>query len=215
MSQAKKSRYHSPVREQQAAQTRDRVATAAAELFVRHGYGPTSVSAVARHADVSAQTVYNTFGTKAALLKAAYDVTLVGDTEPVPLAERADVRALYAETDPTTFLLGYAALGRRVLDRVGPLMLQIAAGAAAGDPDLIERRAVTDRERLVGTTMVARRVAELGGLSAQRSIEGARDRIWTLNSAEVWHLLTGTLGWGGDDYQAWIGEAMCAAVLSR
>ncbi len=213
MSQPKK--YRSPTRERQAAQTRARVATAAAELFVGQGYAPTSVSAVARHADVSAQTVYNTFGTKAALLKAAYDVTLVGDAEPVPLAERPEVRALYAETDPPRFLLGYAALGRRVLDRAGPLMLQIAAGAAAGDPDLIEHRAVTDRERLAGTTMVARRVAELGGLAAHLSIDGARDRIWTLNSAEVWHLLTGALGWGGDDYQAWIGEAMCAAVLAR
>lgn len=215
MSQVNRRGYHSPARDRQAAQTRASVATAAAELFARAGYAPTSVNAVARHADVSAQTVYNTFGTKAALLKAAYDVTLVGDAEPVPLAERPEVRALYAETDPAAFLYSYAALGRRVLDRAGSLMLQIAAGAAAGEPDLVEHRAVTDHERLMGTTMVARRVSELGGLAATLSVEGARDRIWTLNSAEVWHLLTGTLGWSGDDYQAWIGEAMCAAVLAR
>jgi hypothetical protein len=29
------------------------------------------------------------------------------------------------------------------------------------------------------------------------------------------HLLTATLGWSGEDYQDWIGEAMCDAVLVR
>ena len=43
-------------------------------------------------------------------------------------------------------------------------MLQIAAGAAGGEPDLVEHQRVTDAERLVGTGMVVRRVAELGAL---------------------------------------------------
>ena len=42
-------------------------------------------------------------------------------------------------------------------------MLQIAAGAAGGDPDLVEHERVTDAERLAGTGMVVQRVVELGG----------------------------------------------------
>jgi hypothetical protein len=60
---------------------------------------------------------------------------------------------------------------------------------------------------------VAQRLDALDALAPAVSVESARDRIWTLNSVEVWHLLTGTLGWSGDDYQEWIGEAMCAATL--
>jgi AcrR family transcriptional regulator len=182
--------------------------------FHADGYAATTVAAVARDASVSAQTVYNTFGTKAALLKAAYDMTLAGDDDPVPLAERPEVRALYAETDASRFLRGYAALGRTVVERVGPLMLLIAAGADAGDPDLVALRDTTDSERLVGTSMVVAKVADLGALDPALTRDAARDRIWTLNSVQVWHLLTAGRGWSGDEYAAWIGDAMCAAILA-
>ena len=111
MNTSARREYRSELRSQQADQTRARVAQAAAGLFVRDGYAATSINAVARAAGVSAQTVYNIFGTKAAVLKAAYDIALVGDADPVPLAERADVRALYADPDPVRFLRGYARLG--------------------------------------------------------------------------------------------------------
>lgn len=207
--------YTSPTRERQARETRSAVLRAAAALFVTPGYAATSVAAVARHAGVSAQTVYNAFGTKPGLLKAAYDVVLAGDDEPVPLAQRPEVRRLYALDDPVRFLHGYAALGRTVLDRVAPLLLQIAAGAAAGDPDLVEHQRVTDAERLLGTTAVVGKVVDLGALAPGLTPERARDRVWTLNAVHVWHLLTAVRGWSGEEYQEWIGDAMCAAVLAR
>ncbi len=212
-SNSRPRRYASPLRTEQATTTRRQITRTAAQLFTTSGYAATSIAEVARRSGVSAQTVYNTFGSKPALLKAAYDITLAGDAEEVPLAARPEVRQLYAGTDAESFLRGYARLGRTLLDRVGPLMLQIAAGATAGDPDLVALRRTTDQERLVGTTMVARRVAELGALPPGLSVESARDRIWTLNSVEVWNLVTRTLGWTGEQYQDWIGEAMCAAAL--
>ena len=216
MSQAKRSgtrTYTSPVRSEQADATRSRVVRVADARFRADGYAATSVAAVARDAGVSSQTVYNVFGTKSALLKAAYDVAIVGDDDPVPLAERPDVRALYAEPDPAVFLRGYAAFGRHVAERIGPLALQISAGASAGDADLVRLRDATNAERLVGTGMVAQRVADLGALAPGLSVEAARDRIWTLNSIEVWHLLTALRGWSGDEYAAWVGDAMVAAAL--
>lgn len=201
------------MRDEQAALTRRRVVAAAVARFHADGYGATTVAAIARDAGVSAQTVYNAFGTKAALLKAAYDVTLAGDDDEVPLAERPEVRALRAETDPAALLRGYAALGRSLLDRVGPLMLLIASGADGGEADLVELRDTTDNERLRGTSMVVARLADLGGLAPSLTPDAARDRLWTLNSVQVWHLLTADRGWSGEEYTAWIGDAMCAAVL--
>lgn len=206
-------RYDASSRERQAARTRQQIARVAVEQFVAHGYATTSVAAVARAAGVSAQTVYNGFGTKAALLKEGYDLVLAGDDADVPLGERPEVRALYAEPDPAAFLRGYARLGRSLLDRVGTLAVQIGAGALAGDADLVAMRATTDQERLVGTGMVVRRLAELGALSPGLDHEMARDRLWTLNSAEVWHLLTVTRGWSGEAYEDWVGQAMADAVL--
>jgi AcrR family transcriptional regulator len=206
--------YRAGVRAEQAAATRTRVAASAADLFAREGYSVTTVADVARAAGVSGQTVYNAFGTKAALLKAAYDLTLAGDDQDVPLAERPEVRALYAQTDAAAFLRGYADLGRSLLERLAPLLLQVHGGAAAGDPDLVALVGTTDAERLVGTGMVARRVDDLGALRPGLTVEQARDRIWTLNSVEVWHLCVDRRGWTPREYADWVGEQMCAAVLA-
>ena len=172
------------------------------------------MAAVADRAGVSVQTLYNIFGAKSALLKQVYDVALVGDDEPVPLADRPAVRALYAQTDPREFLYGYARLGRELMDRLGTFILVLAAGAAAGDEDLVAHLATTDAERLTGTEMAARRIAELGALRDGLDVERARDSLWTLNSVGVWELLTQRRGWSSEQYERWVGEAMCAAVLA-
>jgi len=51
--------------------------------------------------------------------------------------------------------------------------------------------------------------ARCGGLSVERG----RDAIWTLNSVEVWSLLTEQRGWSAEEYEEWVGRAMADAVL--
>jgi AcrR family transcriptional regulator len=204
--------YTSPLRAEQARQTRRRILDAAAGLLLERGYAATTMSAVAAAAGVSAQTVYKVFGSKPALVKQLYDVTLVGDDEPVPFGERPEVRAAYAETDPRRFLAAYAGLGRLLLDRLGPLLRVLLAGARSGEPDLLAFVDTVNAERLAGTTMVARRLAEIGGLRPGLSVERARDAIWTLNSVEVWSLLTEQRGWSAAEYEEWVGRAMADAV---
>src|ERR1700749_639870 len=55
------------LRERKKARTRQAIADAAARLFAEHGYEQVAVSEVAREAEVSEQTVYNYFQTKAHL----------------------------------------------------------------------------------------------------------------------------------------------------
>ncbi len=61
---------------EQARLTQRRIVDAAHRLFVEQGYGPTTMAAAAAAAGVSAQTVYNAFGSKPALLKRVYDIVL-------------------------------------------------------------------------------------------------------------------------------------------
>src|SRR5215469_13318125 len=61
--------YSSPLRLRQSADTRQRITTAALELFTEHGFGAT-ITAIAERAGVAPQTIYATFGTKGAILKA-------------------------------------------------------------------------------------------------------------------------------------------------
>ena len=50
---------------------RQQILTAATELFTEQGYASTSMSIIAKHADVSKQTVYSHFGSKDELFSAA------------------------------------------------------------------------------------------------------------------------------------------------
>jgi AcrR family transcriptional regulator len=206
--------YDSPLRREQARQTQRRIVEAAYRLLLAHGYAATTMAGVAAEAGVSAQTVYKAFGTKAALVKRVYDVTLVGDDEPVPLAEREDVLAAYEGLDPRALLAWYADLGRTLLDRLGPLLTVILAGARAGEEELAEFLATVNGERLRGTAMAAHRLDELGALRPGMSVEEARDLIWTLNSLEVWDLLVNQRGWTPEAYSAWVGRAMADGVLA-
>jgi AcrR family transcriptional regulator len=206
--------YDSPLRREQARQTQSRIVDAAYRLLLDQGYAATTMAGVAAAAGVSAQTVYKAFGTKAALVKRVYDVTLVGDDDPVPLAEREDVKAAYQNPDPRATLLWYADLGRTLMERLAPLLTVIASGANAGEPELVELTATMNRERLHGTTLMAERIDELGALRPGLSVDEARDVLWTLNSLEVWDLLVTERGWTPRAYAAWVGRAMADGVLA-
>ncbi len=55
-------------RQQQAEDTRDRIADAARKLFGSAGYGSTSIEAIAAEAGVAVRTVYSAFGSKREIL---------------------------------------------------------------------------------------------------------------------------------------------------
>jgi AcrR family transcriptional regulator len=197
----------------QARQTELAVVDAARRLFITNGYASTTIAGVARAAGVSAQTVYKAFGTKAALLKRVYDVTLAGDAEPVPLVDRPEFAAVRNATDGPTLLRAYAHVGRVLHERLGPLVTALHEGAAAGSPDLRDFAATVDRERLAGTGGVVARLAELGDLRAGLPVERARDALWTLNGVQVWQMLTRERGWSADEYETWLGDVIVAALV--
>jgi len=87
-------RYSSGLRQQQARQTREQVLAASSALFEESGWAGTTVSAIATRAGVAVETVYSGFGSKKQVLRAVVDFAVVGDAEPVPLAEREVFTAL-------------------------------------------------------------------------------------------------------------------------
>src|SRR5262245_60666559 len=77
-------RYHSPVRVEQAQITRRRVLQATQALFLERGYAGTTVAAVASAANVSAETVYATFGGKRGLLEGVIQDAIAGVDAAIP-----------------------------------------------------------------------------------------------------------------------------------
>ena len=67
--------YHSPLRADQAQQTRRRILESARRLFVARGYARTTVAAVAEDAGVSPETIYLSLGSKRGLLEGVMDIS--------------------------------------------------------------------------------------------------------------------------------------------
>ena len=124
--------YSSALRAEQTALTRRRILDAAGRLFAEQGYLGTTLAAVAAAADVSVQTVYNVVGGKAVLLKAVYDVTLAGDDEPVPMAQRPIVQAVVQAPDARACLARYAEMGRVLTERALPLITMLPVAGRDG-----------------------------------------------------------------------------------
>src|SRR5262245_10261689 len=77
---ARRRTYTSPLRADQAQQTRRRVLRSARKLFVERGYAGTTVAAVADEAGVSPETIYLSLGGKRGLLEGVMEITGPRDT---------------------------------------------------------------------------------------------------------------------------------------
>src|SRR3954447_9977517 len=211
-SAAVKRSYQSDRRDAQARATRAAILDAAAALFAERGYVATSFDSVAAEAGVSRATVFAHFPTKAVLLKAAYDVTLVGDDEPVPLPERPASLRVRAEPDPNRFLAGYAAVVTDVYRRLSPIYEAIR-GAAHADPEAATVWRAIGAERRIGGGNVVAGVVGRGALRDDVDPEQAADVVYALVDPGLYHLLVRERGWDHETYTAWLAQALQRELL--
>jgi AcrR family transcriptional regulator len=206
-------RYSSPVRDEQARRTRQAVVTAARELFLAQGYAATTIDAIAAAAHVSRRTVFNSAGGKSVLLKLAFDWAIVGDDEPVALADRPEVKAVRAEQDPHRALLGWAELVTDVAERVSPI-IEIAAVAADADPAAAELLAGFARTRMLGAAEFIHHLASLdGGLAPGVTEQQAADLCWALMDGHLYRRLVSDRGWTTAQFTQWLYQSVAAIVL--
>jgi AcrR family transcriptional regulator len=185
----------------------------AQERFLQDGYAATTIATVAAAAGVSAETIYKTFGGKAALLKSVYDVTLAGDDEAVPLADRPEVRAAREATTPAAAATAYAELAQLISSRIDPL-LRVLLGARDTDASLAEFARTTEQERLVGSGHYVRHWEQAGWLRADISVDEAIESLWALNSPQPrWLLLDH--GWSEERHTRWLADLIRHAVLGE
>jgi AcrR family transcriptional regulator len=179
--------------------------------FLDEGYGATLAS-IATDAGVSVETVYKAFANKAGLVKALFDVAVVGDDEPVPMMQREFVQRTSAEPDPRRKLTGYGEHVARVGARTSAILLLVrdAAATDAGAATLWEQ---LQAERLTGMTAFAQHLADGGHLREDIPADEARDVLWTHNSVELWNLLVEQRGWSPDRFGDWVGRQLVAALL--
>ncbi|MFC4944601.1 TetR/AcrR family transcriptional regulator [Pseudonocardia sp. GCM10023141] len=205
-------RYRSELRARQARETRQVVVEAAAALFVRHGYAATTLAAVAAAAGVSRKTVFNAVGGKSALLHLAWDRSLTGDDEPVPMAQRAAVRQILASTDPAESVRLWVAMVVDVQVRSAPIG-RVLAAAADVDPDAAALLAMADAERLQGAREFVEHLQRVGGLRAGVTPEAAADVCWAHNDGSAYRRLVLERGWPAAVFEQWLVRVITTSVL--
>jgi len=199
--------YRSELREERARSTRRRVLASAGDTFIAHGYAGATIRAIAAGAEVSVPTVELLFGTKAGVLKAAIDVAIAGDDEPVPMLDRAWAdQARRAGNVEDLLAVAVRVLGP-AQQRAAGLVMAVLEGAA-NSPDLIGLRdqLIDQRERTAG--WLVDRITALAPLRAELTRPDAVETVWLLMDPAVFLRLTRHRGWSLRRYQDWVARSI-------
>jgi AcrR family transcriptional regulator len=211
MTKAVKPRpYASPLRQEQAAQTRARILDAAQALFERDGFGRTTVKAIAAAAQVAPDTVYATFGTKVSVLTALIDRELTASADAASVTDRPEAHAVRDELDQLEQLRLFARDIATVLERVRPVY-EILRNAAAVDAELLAVTQEMDNNRLKQLRTIAGWLAARGPLRV--NVDRASEIIWAIASPDVARMLCDGRGWTVDDYAAWLEDTLVHTLL--
>ena len=205
-----KRSYDATLRREQARQSHDRIIEMAQRRFLRHGYGPTTISAIANDADVSVDTIYKSFGGKPGLIRAMSARALQG-TGRVPAEQRSD-ELQARERDPRKLISSWGVFVTEIAPLAAPIML-LLRDAAGSHPELRPLLEEVYADRLSRMTDNARRFAAAGHLRPGLTVTDAANVMWTYTSPELYELLVLRRGMPLKTFGRFVADAMIAALV--
>ena len=194
-------------RARQAARTRDEILGAARALFAERGYANTSVKEVAARADVSVQTVYDSVGSKAELVRHLNDHI---DAE-AGIGQIA--MTIPTIDDPHALAAIPARITRALVEHCGDIVRATRA-AAATDTALAASAKEGHRRHLDGTRFLAARLESLDALRPGLSVEEAAATIGAITDAWFALMLVDEYEWSPERVEAWMTAIVERAVLT-
>jgi AcrR family transcriptional regulator len=194
------------LRERQAQLTREEILKAARRLFAERGYARTSVRDIAEAAGVSAQTVYDSIGSKQSLVTRLND--LIDDEAGI-----AAIAATAARSgDPIQLAALPAAIARAILEHCSDIVHALVTGAAA-EPDLGVALAEGQRRHVDGARMVVGQLQAMHALDESVDPEAAVDTLCAIADVRVALMLQEGYGWSLDRIETWIATTAQALLL--
>jgi AcrR family transcriptional regulator len=195
------------LRERRAQLTRDEILGAARRLFAERGYARTGVRDIAKAAGVSAQTVYDSVGSKQALVSSLNDLI---DAEA---GIAALARAAAESEDPGEVAATNARITRSILEHCGDIIHALVTGAAA-EPELAAVLAEGQRRHVEGAGRV---VALLRGLDALGPIDPdeAVETLAAITDIRFALVVQESYGWSLDRLEGWMSETSRRLLLGQ
>jgi AcrR family transcriptional regulator len=190
----------------QAEQTRQEILQAARRRFAAGGYAATSLKEIAADAGVSVQTLYDSVGSKADLVRRLNDLI---DAE----AGVGEIAAtIPTESDPAAVARIPARVTRRILERCGDIIRASIDGARA-EPHLAHVLEEGGQRHRAGARSVAARLSALDALAPGLDEAGAATSIAALADVRLAFVLIDDHGFGFDEVEDWIAAATARVVL--
>jgi len=190
----------------QAEQTRIEILGAARRQFALHGYAATSVKDIATEAGVSVQTVYDSVGSKAELVRRLNDLI---DSE----AHVADIAMTIPNTmDPLVLARVPGLITRRIMERCGDIVRTCLDGARA-EPDLMPVVDEGGRRHRAGARALTERLAAVDALAAGLSIDDASVTVAALSDYRVALVLVDDHGYTLEMVEKWMFDTLVRAIL--
>jgi AcrR family transcriptional regulator len=188
------------------------VIEAATAVFLERGYAAATMRVIAATADVAVPTVELLFGTKPRLLKAAIDVAIVGDDEPVAVLDRSWTSAALAATDAHEFLAIVAGVIAPAQTRSAGLVLAVFEGAAT-DSALAELATQLIAQRATTAGWLVDRLTGISALRSGCTRQEAIDTVWVLMDPAVFDRLTRHRDWTAEQYERWFAGSITRLLV--
>ena len=206
--------YNSPLRAEQARQTRARIVVAAAGLFAEHGYSAITLPAIAAAAGVSVVSVQLN-GPKSALLLAALEQISTGSEGFDSAAEVPEFAERAAQiTSPADIIRLTAVFAAASNKRVSKLWLAMDR-AADDDADVGNTfRDLINRMRGDALTAITA-MSAIGSVRADRTPEELADIYWALPLPDLYHRLVEQGGWSIERYTDWLDQTLTELLLPQ
>jgi AcrR family transcriptional regulator len=203
----KKRPYKSLVRERQAGDTRVRIVEATRQLLQNKGYAGMTVEAIARRAEVSAQSVYAIFKSKTGILLALLDQSAFGG------GYDDAVRRAMTATAPETRLRLAAPIARGIHDAQSAAF-DLLRGAGVVAPELAKLEDQRESLRYERQERMIISLRDAGRLRPELDHASARDIFWMLTGRDVYRMLVRERGWSSQKYEDWLADSLVRSLLT-
>jgi AcrR family transcriptional regulator len=200
--------YQSEIRQQQAEETRQRIADAARQLFLTHGYDGTTIDAVAANAGVAPQTVYAVFRSKKGIFEELVNRARFG------AGYQETVRQALDSADPVARLRFAAKISRQVYESESAEVALLRAAEVIA-PKPAKDAAEPECRRMKSQKSTVAVLVNSGLLRPELNEDKARDILWALTSREFYSLMVTERGWNPADYEAWLADMLISALLRK
>lgn len=198
-----KRRYDAPRRAASAARTREAVVTAAKDTFESLGWAGSTIAAIAERSHVSRQTVEALFGTKARLLQAAVDLSIRGDSLPVPMPQRDVVREM-EQAVSTTVMLDLHARHIRTINARSARIAWVVEHAAASIPQVADLWETMTANRRYAVGWAARTLRSRPGAPSHLRRATVEDVFWVGIDWRTYRSLTQERGLTDAAFERWL-----------